>query len=69
MNLGIGVQGTEVALKLHRMGFKWIYLATGYEPGGIEDVPSCVVAVRGKDPMFAQNKSTSIASKDGVHIF
>jgi hypothetical protein len=69
MNLGSGVQGTEVVLKLHRMGYKWIYLATGYEPEGIEDVPSCVVAVRGKDPMFAPNKITTITLQDGLRIF
>lgn len=68
MNLGNGTLGTDIALKLHKMGFKWIYLATGYEAEGIEDIPSCVVAVRGKDPLFAQNKSNSVVSKDGVEV-
>lgn len=68
MNLGNGELGTDVALKLHKMGFKWIYLATGYESEGIEDVPSCVVAVRGKDPVFAHNKGTIVSSKCEVEV-
>jgi|GEM_PF-2132422 len=61
MNLDNGIQGTDVAVKVHRMGFEWIYLATGYEAEGIEGVPSCVVAVRGKDPVFARtaNKNST----------
>lgn len=61
MNLGNGIRGTDVALKLHNMGFKWIYLATGYEAEGIGDVPSCVVAVRGKDPVFARYKDSFLS--------
>ncbi len=43
------------------MGYKWIYLATGYEAEGIDGVPSCVVGVRGKDPIFSRssNKNNS----------
>lgn len=52
VNLGVGVKGTDVALKLHNMGFTQLYLATGYDPENIADVPSCVLAVRGKDPVF-----------------
>jgi hypothetical protein len=55
MNLSNGVQVTDVALKLQKMGYKWIYLATGYEAESIEGVPSCVVAVRGKDPIFSRS--------------
>lgn len=65
MNLSNGVKGTDVAVKLHNMGFKRIYLSTGYEPEGIDDIPSCVLAVRGKDPIFSRssNKNNSQLSQ------
>jgi len=70
VNLANGVRGTDVALKLHKMGFKRIYLATGYEAEGIEHVPTCVVAVRGKDPVFsrASNKNNTQFSDLEVQV-
>jgi signal transduction histidine kinase len=67
VNLANGILGTDVALKLHKMGFKWIYLATGYE---VEGVPSCVVAVRGKDPVFTRttNKNNTQLSNLEVQV-
>lgn len=56
VNLANGVHGSDIALKLNKLGYNWIYLATGYDVHSIEKVPSCVVAVRGKNPDFSKNK-------------
>lgn len=52
VNLGDGIKGTEVAEKLHCLGFSKLYLATGYEREALEFVPECIVEVRNKDPQF-----------------
>lgn len=65
VNLGNGVLGTAIAIKLHNMGYKQIYLATGYEADGVNDIPPCVIAVCGKDPFFA--KYPSIINSNRVH--
>lgn len=58
VNLGNGVIGTDIAIKLYNMGYKNIYLTTGYEPSEIDNIPSFVTAVRGKDPLFTQRRIT-----------
>jgi signal transduction histidine kinase len=51
VNLGDGIRGEEVAVKASCLGFKNIYLATGYEASAITP-PACVRKVVGKDPVF-----------------
>ena len=49
VNLGSGVRGEEVSRKVFELGFKEIYLATGFSEDGISK-PDFVEAVVGKDP-------------------
>ncbi|MFZ4402973.1 MAG: sensor histidine kinase [Pseudobdellovibrionaceae bacterium] len=60
VNLGHGIKGTDVALKLSEIGFKMLYLTTGYEAASLGNIPSCILEVRGKDPVFSYlNSSTN----------
>jgi signal transduction histidine kinase len=51
VTLANGARGEDVASRASEMGFKEIYLATGYAPEMIL-APSCVRQVVGKDPRF-----------------
>ncbi len=50
-NLGGDVSGIDVAMKLHQMGFREIFLSTGYDPADFKDV-KVVKGVFGKEPPF-----------------
>jgi signal transduction histidine kinase len=50
-NLGGEVSGIDVAKKLHLMGFREIFLSTGYDPAHFKDV-KVVKGVFGKEPPF-----------------
>jgi signal transduction histidine kinase len=50
-NLGGDVSGIDVAKKLHEMGFREIFLSTGYDPTHFKDV-KVVKGVFGKEPPF-----------------
>jgi signal transduction histidine kinase/CheY-like chemotaxis protein len=55
VNLGNGIKGTDVAVKISQIGFKVLYLATGYDASMVENIPSCILEIRGKDPIFAKS--------------
>jgi signal transduction histidine kinase len=48
VSLGNGIKGTDVAIEIHKLGFKEINLATGYDAGSIQ-VPPFIQRVCGKD--------------------
>jgi hypothetical protein len=50
-NLGGEVSGIDVAKKLHQMGFREIFLSTGYDPAHFKDV-KVIKGVFGKEPPF-----------------
>ncbi len=50
-NLGNGVKGEEVSFKIYEIGFKNIWLCTGYDPGNFLPVPH-LQGIIGKDPIF-----------------
>ena len=50
-NLGGEVSGIDVAKKLHQLGFREIFLSTGYDPAHFKDV-KVVKGVFGKEPPF-----------------
>jgi signal transduction histidine kinase len=50
-NLGGEISGIDVAKKLHQMGFREIFLSTGYDPAHFKDV-KVVKGVFGKEPPF-----------------
>lgn len=70
VNLGNGVKGTDVAVKISNIGFKELYLATGYDASMVESVPSCILEVRGKDPIFANTNISDyqVKPKSMLHL-
>jgi FixJ family two-component response regulator len=50
-NLGNGVKGEDVAHDLYSMGYRELYLATGYDPSSFGDLP-WIKRIVGKDPPF-----------------
>jgi hypothetical protein len=48
LRLKSGVKGQDVANKMHRLGFKRINLATGYDSTNIE-ISNFIESVQGKD--------------------
>ena len=52
VELGNGIRGEHVASRASRVGYRKIFLATGYDAGSITR-PACVSGVRGKEPPFA----------------
>ncbi len=51
-NLGDGVKGEEVAVKIHELGFFDIHLATGSDSADISYDKNIIKSVRGKEPPF-----------------
>lgn len=49
--LGGDKSGVDVAMELHAMGFREIFLSTGYDPAHFRDIP-IVKGVFGKEPPF-----------------
>jgi hypothetical protein len=50
--LGDGVKGEDIAKGLHAKGFTHLFLATGYDPQFLPDMP-WIKNVVGKDPPWA----------------
>ncbi len=50
-NLGPGIKGEEVSKKIFAMGFKNIYLCTGYQASDFPEMP-WIKKIVGKDPIF-----------------
>ena len=50
-NLGNGIKGEEVSRKLYEIGFKNIYLCTGYEASAFESM-TWITEVVGKEPRW-----------------
>ncbi|MGK5086849.1 HAMP domain-containing sensor histidine kinase [Bdellovibrionota bacterium FG-2] len=48
-NLGEGIKGEEVARKIYELGFKKVYLATGYEPEKFQGL-DFLAGILGKEP-------------------
>jgi len=50
-NLGSGIKGEEVSKRAFELGFKNVYLCTGYEPDSFPAMP-WLKGIKGKDPCF-----------------
>ena len=50
-NLGNGVKGEEVSKQIYNLGFKNIYICTGYQASEFPEMP-WVKDIIGKDPQF-----------------
>lgn len=50
-NLGNGIKGEDVSLKIHTLGFKNIYLCTGYQPSQFPKMP-WIKDIVGKEPQL-----------------
>ncbi len=52
-NLGRGIKGTEIAKQAYQIGFRTIYLTTGFEPSTVDASP-VITAILGKEPLWLQ---------------